>query len=336
MKELFKHKFFRKNEFYVLLVLIILSLILTVVNPTFLTLDNIFDLLRNNSFLGILALGELVVLISGGIDVSFTAITTVAQYIMGIIITSYYVDNILLTFLIPIPIGIILGLINAVLIYITKVHPVIITIATLNIFYGLLIFFTGGKWMYSFPPSFTNFAYVKVFQITTPYSVTGFSIFTLFWVIIAILTWFILKYLPIGRKIYALGGNPEAARRVGFNILRIQLFVYGYMGFLSGISAFVHAQLGQIIQPNAIVGQELDVIAAVILGGASISGGTGSVFGTILGVLLFAVIKNGLILMKLPSYWHQVVVGLIIAIAASFATYQSRLRLKRMVKIDVE
>ena len=336
MKELFKHKFFRKNEFYVLLVLIILSLILTVVNPTFLTLDNIFDLLRNNSFLGILALGELVVLISGGIDVSFTAITTVAQYIMGIIITSYYVDNILLTFLIPIPIGIILGLINAVLIYITKVHPVIITIATLNIFYGLLIFFTGGKWMYSFPPSFTNFAYVKVFQITTPYSVTGFSIFTLFWIIIAILTWFILKYLPIGRKIYALGGNPEAARRVGFNILRIQLFVYGYMGFLSGISAFVHAQLGQIIQPNAIVGQELDVIAAVILGGASISGGTGSVFGTILGVLLFAVIKNGLILMKLPSYWHQVVVGLIIAIAASFATYQSRLRSKRMVKIDVE
>lgn len=336
MKNFLNSKFFHRHEFYILLVIIVLSLILAVINPTFLTLDNIFDLLRNNAFLGILALGELVVLISGGIDVSFTAITTVAQYIMGIIVTSYYVDNVFLTLLIPIPIGILLGLINAVLIYITKVHPVIITIATLNIFYGLLVFFTGGKWMYSFPPSFTDFAYVKVFQVTTPYSVTGLSIFTLFWIILTILTWFILKYLPIGRKIYAMGGNLEAARRVGFNIFRIQLFVYGYMGFLSGIAAFVHAQLGQIIQPNAIVGQELDVIAAVILGGASISGGTGSVIGTILGVLLFAIIKNGLILMKLPSYWHQVVVGLIIVVAASFATYQSKLRWKRMVKIDVE
>jgi simple sugar transport system permease protein len=336
MKIFFKKEYFKRNEFYIFVVLIVLSLILTLINPTFLTFNNIFDLLRNNSFLGILALGELIVLISGGIDVSFTAITTVSQYIMGLIITSYYLDNIFLTFLIPIPIGIILGLINAVIIYLTKVHPVIITIATLNIYYGLLIFFTGGKWMYSFPPSFTNFAYVKVFQISTPEGITGLSIFTLFWFLLAILTWVILRCSPIGRKIYAYGGNAEAARRAGFNILNIHLFIYGYMGLLSGIAGFVHAQLGQIIQPNAIVGQELDVIAAVILGGASISGGSGSVLGTILGVLLFAVIKNGLILMKLPSYWHQVVVGLIIAIAASFTAYQSKMKNKRMVKIDVE
>lgn len=328
---------FKRTEFYVSGILIMLSGILTIVNPTFLTLENIFDLLRNYAFLGILALGELVVLISGGIDVSFTATATVAQYIMGIIISQYYVDNIVIAMLIPIPIGIALGAVNALLTYFTRVHSVIITIATLNIYYGLLIFITTGTWLYNLPPSFSSFARLKVFQLTNEAGIPyGLSILTLFWLLAIALTWFILNYLPIGRKIYAMGGNAEAARRAGFNLFRIQLFVYSYMGFLAGLASFVHAQLAQIIQPNAIVGRELDVLAAAILGGASVFGGAGTITGTVLGVLLIAIIKNGLILMKVSSYWHQVVVGLIIVIAASITAYQYKMRAKRMVRIDVK
>ncbi|KUK13330.1 MAG: Inner-membrane translocator [bacterium 42_11] len=326
---LFK-QLFKRSEIYLLAVLVILSVALTLVNPKFLTLENIFDLLRNNSFLGILALGELVVLISGGIDVSFTAVATVAQYVMGVIISKYFIDNILVALLIPILIGIALGTINALLINYTRVHPVIITISTLNIFYGFLISITGGKWIYKFPPSFRSFARLKLITLINERGIEyGLSIFTGFWIFVAIITWFILKYLPIGRKVYAVGGNIEAARRAGFSILKVQMFVYCYMGALAGLASFVQAQLGQIIQPNAIVGRELDVLAATILGGASVFGGSGSVVGTVLGVLLIGVIKNGLILMKIPAYWHQVVIGIIIIVAAGVTAYQRKLKRKK-------
>ncbi len=304
-------------EIYLAFVIIALSTFLSLMNPKFLTFENIFDLLRGNSFLGILALGELVVLISGGIDVSFTAIATVSQYIMGLVISRYYIDNILVAILLPIPIGIALGMVNALLVNYTKVHPVIITISNLNVFYGLLIFFTGGKWIYRFPKSFREFAKLKVLTMVNERGIEyGLSVFTMFWLGVIILTWFLLKYTTIGRKVYAVGGSVEAARRAGINLLKVHLFVYSYMGALAGIASFVQAQLSQIIQPNAIVGKELDVLAAAILGGASVFGGSGSVWGVVLGVLLIGIIKNGLILLRIPAYWHQVIVGGIILVAA--------------------
>lgn len=320
----------RSTEVYLVGVLLVLSVVLFLLNPKFATLENIFDVLRNNSFLGIVALGELVVLISGGIDVSFTAIATVAQYIMGVLITRYAVESVFLAFLIPIPIGIALGAFNAFLVNRTRVHPVIITISNLNVFYGLLMVISKGKWIYGFPAPFRDFARLKVLTLVSEKGVDyGLSIFTVVWFLIAVVTWLILRYLPIGRKVYALGGNSEAARRAGFDIFRIQLFVYCYIGFLSGLAGFVHAELNQMIQPNAIVGRELDVLAAAILGGASVFGGAGSPLGVVLGVLFIALIKNGLILMKASAYWHQVIMGFIIVLAATLSAYQQNLERKR-------
>jgi len=320
----------RSTEVYLVGVLLVLSVVLFFLNPKFATLENIFDVLRNNSFLGIVALGELVVLISGGIDVSFTAIATVAQYVMGVLITRYAVESVFLAFLIPIPIGIALGAFNAFLVNRTRVHPVIITISNLNVFYGLLMVISKGKWIYGFPAPFRDFARLKVLTLVSEKGVDyGLSIFTVVWFLIAVVTWLILQYLPIGRKVYALGGNSEAARRAGFDIFRIQLFVYCYIGFLSGLAGFVHAELNQMIQPNAIVGRELDVLAAAILGGASVFGGAGSPLGVVLGVLFIAFVKNGLILMKASAYWHQVIMGFIIVLAATLSAYQQNLERKR-------
>ncbi|MDR7523798.1 MAG: ATP-binding cassette domain-containing protein [Armatimonadota bacterium] len=326
----------RRTEFYLLAVLVALSSILAVFQREFLSKENIFDILRNNAFLGVVALGQLVVLISGGIDVSFTAVATVAQYVMGVILSTRAINSALVAFLIPLPIGVALGALNALLVHYTRVHSVIITIATLNAHYGLLIFFTGGAWITDLPPAFQQFAQRKVVEFVNEAGATyGLSIFTVLWLAVAAATWFVLTYTPMGRKIYALGGNAEAARRAGFNISRIHLFVYAYMGLLAGLASFVQAGLAQIIQPNAMVGRELDVLAAAVLGGASVFGGRGTVAGTVLGVLLIAVIRNGLILMRVSSYWHEVVIGAVLLVAAAITACQERRRAYRVVRIDV-
>jgi simple sugar transport system permease protein len=132
-----------------------------------------------------------------------------------------------------------------------------------------------------------------------------------------ILTAFILKATNIGRQIYAMGGNPDAARRLGFSIFRLNLFVYGYMGFIAGIASIAHAQLQLNVTPTVLVGRELTVLAAVVLGGASLMGGVGTVLGTILGVSFLCVLQNGLIILGLPARWEGAVTGLVILIAVA-------------------
>ncbi len=325
----------RRAETYLIAVLIGLAAILTSASGAFLTLENAYDILRNYAFLGILALGELVVLVSGGIDVSFMATATVAQYLMGIILTRYGVDSLLVAIVAPLPVGAALGALNALLITATRVHPVIVTIATLNVYYGGLVFLTGGSWIYNLPPSFLRFSQLKVLASTgASGTAVGLSVLAVLWGLVAVITWFILNYLPIGRKVYALGGNAEGARRAGVNVFAVQLFVYTYMGALAGLAGFVQAHLTQLIQPNSMVGRELDVLAAAVLGGASVFGGVGTVAGTVLGVLTVAVIRNGLILMRVSSYWHEVVIGLVLAAAAAITAYQAKRGAARLVKTD--
>lgn len=316
----------KRTEFYLFLIILVLGGVLSIITNQFLTLSNWFDLLRNNSFLGILALGELVVLVSGGIDVSFTATATVAQYIMGIII-SRYVGNLFLAFLIPGVVGVFLGSINAVIIFFAGVPAVVVTIATLNAFNGLLQFISGGRWIYNLPESFMNFAQINIIKIDRPDAwPVSLSILVVFWLGAILLTWLVLNRTTTGRKLYAMGGNKEAARRAGFSIFKLMIFAYSYMGFLAGIAAVVQAQQTQVIQPNAIVGRELDVLAAVVIGGASVFGGRGSVIGTVLGVLLLAIVRNGLILIGVPSYWFKVATGLIILVAVVVTALQRKFR----------
>lgn len=325
-----------RNELYLFLIIVVLSIILTSINRDFLTLENLFDLLKSYSFLGILAVGVLVVLISGGIDISFTAIASVAEYIMAIVIIKYG-GNMFVAFLIASLIGTALGLVNALLIYFFDAPAIVVTIATLNIFYGLLMFISGGKWIYNFPQWFRDFTTQNVFQLTNIAGNTyGLSVLTVIWILVIILTWVILNYTTIGRKVYAMGANIEAARRAGFNIFRLNLFVYGYMGFLAGLASVVHTQIVQVVAPNSIVGRELDVLAAVVLGGASLAGGEGTLLGTILGITLIAVMGNGLILTKVSSYWHNVLIGLIIVMSISVTAYQRKIKERRAVAIEIE
>ncbi|MFW6381588.1 MAG: ABC transporter permease [Bacillota bacterium] len=310
------------NEFYLLIVVILVALFMGIFNPDFLSLANLLDILVSYSFMGILAAGLLLVLISGGIDISFTATVTVAQYIMATVIIEQG-GNLFIALIISCLVGIGLGLINALLISRFKVPAIIITVATLNAFHGLLIFITGGKWIYNFPLWFGK---IKIFEFSIGQDNYALTNPMLALILVIFLTWFILNKTTIGRKIYAMGGNQEAARRAGFNLFKLHLFVYGYMGFVAGIAAVIQGQLMQTIAPNSIVGRELEVLAAVVLGGASLFGGRGSVLGTVLGVTLMAIVQNGLIMLGVPSYWHDVFIGLIIIISVSITAYQRKLR----------
>lgn len=336
-KSIFLKRIFNRNEFYLLLVVIGLSIIMSIVSPNFFTLENFFDILRSYSFLGILAVGVLVVLLSGGIDISFTANATVSQYVMAILLAKVPGINPILIFLIPCLIGITLGGVNASLIFFLNAPPIIITISTLNVFFGILQFISGGKWIYNFPSWFRDFAKIRLLNFINPDGISfGLSILTVIWILIIIVTFTILRYTTLGRKIYAMGGNIEAAKRSGLNILFLQFFVYCYMGFLAGLASIIQALLAQTVAPNAIMGRELEVIAAVVLGGASLAGGTGSLFGTILGVALIAIIGNGLTIMRVSSYWQKVFIGLIIIISVSITTIQQKAAKRRVAVIEVE
>ncbi len=329
-------KLFSSYEMIVFLAIVVLGAIITSVNSNFLTLENFLDLLKSYSFVGILAIGVLFVLISGGIDISFTATATVAMYIMALVINEYG-GNMFTAFLIASVVGIVLGMFNAVIIHFFKIHSIIATIATLNIYYGLLTVFSGGKWIYSLPDWFREFAQVRVFTLTNPTGGQyGLSIITVIWIALLILAWVLLRYTIVGRGVYALGGNAVSAERVGFNILRLQLFVYGFMGWMAGIAGVVLTLLVQSVAPNSIVGKELDVLAAVILGGTSLMGGVGTLSGTILGVILIATMNNGMTLMRIPAFWYDVFIGLIIIISVSTSAYQNKKKKSKTIAIEVE
>lgn len=329
-------KLLTRHETYVFLVIIIFSAIITSQNPNFLTLENLFDLLKSYSFLGILAIGVLFVLISGGIDISFTATATVAMYVMTVVIINYG-GNMFIAFLIASIVGIALGLINAAIIYYFQIHSIITTIATLNIYYGILTVLSGGRWIYALPPWFRDFADIKVLTLTNANGIEyGLSIITVIWLVIVALAWILLRYTLLGRGLYAMGGSPASAERAGFNIFRLQMFTYSFMGLMAGIAGVVQALLVQTVAPNSIVGKELDVLAAVVLGGASLFGGVGTLWGTILGVALIAIMSNGLTMMRVPSFYYNVFIGLIIIISVSASAYQYKRKEKRTIVVEVD
>jgi simple sugar transport system permease protein len=305
----------QKHETWLLIVIVILAAALSVISPAFLTLRNAQDLITANAFTSILAAGLLLVLISGGIDISFTATATVAQYVAMTIANAHDVGWIGVV-VIASGIGIGLGLVNAVLIHVFRVRSIIATLGTLNAFYGLLVFATRGNYIYTLPDWFDSGMNLFEFRDADQnYYSLNFQMIAAVAVLGA--AWFILRRTRLGRQIIAFGGNHEAAERVGLPIARIQLFVYGWMGWCAGIASLAQAQLAQSIAPTVLVGRELDVLAAVVLGGASLAGGVGSVLGTVLGLILLAILQNGLILVGVSSYWSDFATGVVILIAVS-------------------
>jgi simple sugar transport system permease protein len=330
----------RRNEFYLLLVIVAFSLGITIVNPVFFTVENMFDLIRSSSGMAILAVGFFVVLLSGGIDISFPAVAIVAQYISVNAIIALGIDNLWLAFAIAIAIGVTFGAVNAFFISVFRIPTLIVTLATMNIFHGAMLEFVGTKAINAaqMPNCFKSFGLVDILSLSRPDGTSyGLSVFFLVVVGIILVTWVILRFTVLGRVIHAMGGNLEAVRRSGFNIPRVQFFIYCYAGFLAAVMGVLHTSLISYSNATYIINTELlHVIAAVILGGASIMGGTGTLTGTLLGVVMISILEKNLVLLGLSSYWQQFFVGLVLVLGVSITHIQKRIQNRRSMAMAKE
>lgn len=318
------HRFVQTHECRLLIVVIIMAVFLSFHTTDFATLQNLVDVLGATAFIGILAAGLLVVIITGGIDLSFTATASIAQF-AALTVANHAGIGWAGVFAIAIGLGVVLGLINGLLVNSLRASAMIITIATLNVFFGILLTVTGGADIFALPDWF-NAGFEFVFHTNANGDTYALNFQIIAMALAFLVTWLLLNRSNIGRQIYAMGGNPDAAQRVGFNVYRLNMLVYGYMGVLAGIASLVQAQLVQSVSPTALVGRELDVVAAVVIGGASLTGGKGTVLGTVLGLALIAILQNGLILLGVSSYWSLFSTGLVIIAAMIMMAMETKKR----------
>jgi simple sugar transport system permease protein len=308
-----------------------LALLFSLLNPAFLSAPNLVDLLRNTIVTGIFAIGVLIVLAAGGIDVSFTAIGAFALYATcKLLIVSGAHLPIAAIFAIGISIGAALGLVNGLMIGLLGLPTLIVTLATLSLFRGALLTFVGTLYYGTLPAEMVAYSRqpLLAFHLASGRLVQLPMAFLNF-VLVAALASFLLNATLFGRKIYALGGSEEAAERIGIDVRRVKLAVFMLAGGIAGLAGVTHVTLIRIANPFDLVGSELNVIAAVVLGGGRITGGHGTVSGTVIGVLVITMINSSLLLIGVPTYWQRLVVGLLILAGTGLPIAIERINARR-------
>ncbi len=315
-----------KHELYLGVVILLLITSIGFVNPAFFTLSNLFDLCKSSAVIGIMALGVFMVLVSGGIDISFTAIAAFSMYVsVKILLGIDFHGSVVIAYFLAGCIGTLLGLVNAIFISWFGLPTLIVTLGTAGVFRGFMLAFIGTSIVNNLPDGMIRFSKMTVWSDTLSTGVTiGLSFSFFIFLILIVLIGFFMRYTMIGRGIYAMGGHYEAAQRAGFRCGMIEFVLYGMVGMLSGLAGITHACQMRNANPFDLVGMELDVIAAVVLGGTSIMGGRGTVTGTVLGVFLLVILNNSLIMINVPSYWQKVAIGLIIIFSTSITVRREK------------
>lgn len=301
------------ESYGIILVVIVMMAILYATQPaTFLSAANISNILKQNAFAAMLALGMFVVIITAGIDLSVGSVLALAMICLAVADKAGLPWPIVI--LIAPLVGIASGLVNGLGYTMLKLpHPFIMTLGTLNIARGLTSLISQAPISGLQPEVRYLGQQYYTFGIFNPPAGLPVSFFLV--ILCAVGLWFFLNRTNMGRHIFAIGGNPQAARVSGINVDRVLVYVYAICGFFAGLAALLLAGRTDSGFPLAGVGAELDAIAAVIIGGASFFGGRGTVLGVLAGVLIMGLLRNGLNLNNISPFWQQILIGLIIIIA---------------------
>lgn len=302
------------NEGFLVAVILVVVMAMALASPAFFSPSTFFGLVRSSMVPLVLALGVLLVLISGGIDVSSPAIAIFAAYATVVLLLQTGPDlGPVLVFAIAMVVGGLLGLLNGVVIARFRLPTLIVTLGTQSIFRGVLIAYVGSAYISAagLPPSLSDLSGAHLVDIPG----AGYlHVLVVPVVVVTVLVSLMLSRTMFGRSVYAIGGDIEAARRVGIRVVRTQVWLYVLVGALAAFGGVLHVTLSRNANPQSLVGTELDIIAAVVLGGASIFGGRGSVLGTVLGVVLVQLINNNLVLLGVPSTWQRAAVGILLLV----------------------
>jgi simple sugar transport system permease protein len=320
--------FLLRHETMLLLVLLALIAMVGLINPGFLTFFNMFSVLKSSTVVGLFAIGFFVILVTGGLDVSFAAIAIFAMYVTVTVSNALFPDlSIWLLFAMAGLIGMALGAINGVLVVWLKAPSLIITLGTTSLFRGFLLYFIGTDTIRKVPSGMVDFSRTNVFTLTAENGArVGLHISVVILLVLALVVHLIMRHTTVGRSLFAIGGNRSAAMRMGINVPKLEALSYAGAGLLAGIAGLIAGGVIRLANPQTLVGGELDVIAAVVIGGAAITGGRGSVFGVLLGVLLIVTTNSSLIALGVSTVWQKVAVGALLLIAIGLPMLLQRKR----------
>lgn len=330
-KKFFK-RITRRTEFYIFICLVVLCIIVEVRSGQFFTANNIVGILRSMVVPGMFGLTTLMVVICGGFDLSFPAVAALSYSLTTtILVNTNYQGSIALAFVMAAVFGFILGALNGWVIANFKLPTMIVTLATGTVFTGLMLGVFGLKEITSTLPSqMVALGKSYLFEVYSPAGLraTMPTVF-IFLVVLAIGVSLTLRYTKFGRGLYAIGGNEVSAERAGFYVKRTKFFLYCIVGSLSAITGIIRCCMAEQAIPAALTGMEMKVLPAVILGGASIFGGEGTVVGTLLAIGLITTMENSMLLLGINTYWRDFFTGLVILVGVSVAAIQVR-RTKRL------
>ena len=308
MKKINFQGFSNFRELGLVFFIVIISIAVQLRSHEFLTLNNMGNLFTNTAILGILSVGMMMVLLTGGIDLSIGALIAFTGMVTGLTVKAHPGIPVEVLLLESSLIGAFIGLVNGILVARFSILPIIATLGMMNVMRGMTYVVSGGAWVsaYQMPDSFKRLATNRILGINNLIIIA---------VVVFIIFFFFINYSRTGRRIYAVGSNREAADIIGLPSKRIITLVYVLMGFLSGLAGILWVSQYASAQGDTAMGYEMNVIASCVLGGVSVSGGRGRVAGLVLGVILFGILANALPLINVSPFWQNAIQGFVILAA---------------------
>ncbi|HOE90010.1 MAG TPA: ABC transporter permease [Sphaerochaeta sp.] len=332
-------KLTRRNEFYVFLVLLVLCLLIEVRSGQFFSPNNLVDIASAMIVPGLFAIGAFLVIVSGGVDVSFPALASLTMYATTkMLLDANYQGGAALPIAIALVIGAVLGAFNGLFIGYFKLPAMIVTLGSSSVFKGLMQGALNSKQLTVIPPGMRRWGTTALFIARNPVSGLTSRMYVTFIAFIAVLAlvFFLLRFTMFGRGIYAIGGSEVSAHRAGFNVIRTKVIMYVLVGMIASLAGIIRASMMQQAHPTNMLGMEMNIIAGVVLGGTAITGGRGTLTGCMLGTLLIVIVENSMILLGIPTSWRSVFTGVLIIVGTGVSAYQTIVmnRSKRVQKAE--